>query len=95
MRKSKTIYRAVNEVTGEVYEGTVEEVAISLGTSGSTVNKAALDNRKFGKCWVITKIGKTPSVGMDGNYAFPKELLEEWDAVTLRFRMASRKKINS
>lgn len=89
-----TLYRAVHDETGETHEGTAKEIADIIHVVPGTVNKAALQYCKVAKYWTIKKIGELPKAPTYQECKFPQELLDEWEAVTMRFRMASRKKLN-
>lgn len=91
MKVSATVYRAVHDETGETHEGTAREIASILYVAPSSVNKAALQYGKLAKHWNVRKAGVLPKKPTYKECKFPQELLDEWDAVTKLFKVASRK----
>lgn len=85
-----TFFRAINNETGEVLEGSKGEIAEKLGVLPAAINQAAILKENIDTHWKIRKIVSEKLESSNGN--FPIELRKEWDRVTEPFKEASRKK---
>lgn len=83
-----TTYIAENIETGEVIEGGVRKLANHLGVAPYNIYNSVYTKSKVKFVWVITK----RNCMNENPYKFPQALLDEWDAVTEKFRKASARK---
>ena len=86
---AKMTYVATHDETGEMIQGTVEEVAELLGVNQNRIYRAAATaGQKVGWHWDVEKKNHfTP----DLENKWPMELSAEWERVTRPFKKASRR----
>lgn len=74
-------YIATNMETGDVFEGSIKDMAEKLGIAQHTAYNAVSQRTLVHKVWLITKHG----LKNDSN-TLPRDLMKEWDAVTAQFK---------
>ena len=77
--KDDRFYSLENVKTGEIVEGSLEEVASVLKCFPYNIQRAASENRKFLRKWEIQRFNQ-------GETFYPSSLLKEWDMVTDKAR---------
>ncbi len=88
MRKT-IIYKAVNDIDDETYEGTGKQLAALIGISHTTINKAALENKKVAGQWIVTRTNNIQEEKTE------PDLMQKWDEVTRPLKNSERSRRSS
>lgn len=86
------VYEVTNIKSGEMFVGTLADIAERFNLSTCYVNKIALEGKRIKLDWKIVRIDQRVIVEKPNNHSIPYTLQEEWDKVTAPFKKLSAKK---